>query len=294
MPVDASVAAVIPTKNVADVIAGTLESLRFCDEVIVVDMHSTDSTRRICESYANVRFFERDDYIYGNFNFGVDQSRSAWIIRLDSDERLSAALQQEIAALLQRGPECDVYDAPFTSYFLGHPLHFGSGWEQPVRKTLFRRGTLRYKVESEHEDLTPCEDGRALTTGRLANAYHHFSTASVSSFVRKLDYYSERDFARVDQAAVRVLPPWRLLLAVTRYFWSQYVGARGYRDGYAGFAICALNATYRLIHEIKAWEKATDGRGNHRRVRDAFDASLTAARETVPEPQHPQQATTES
>src|SRR5262245_27441672 len=110
----ATVAAVIPTKNVADIIAGTLESLRFCDEVIVVDMFSTDATRAVCELFPNVRFFQRHDYIYGNFNFGVELAKSEWIIRLDSDERLSPELQREIIELLSIAPTCDVYEAPFT------------------------------------------------------------------------------------------------------------------------------------------------------------------------------------
>ena len=54
-----TVAAVIPTKNVANVIRPTLDSLEFCDEVIIVDMYSTDDTRAVCEGYPNVRFFER-------------------------------------------------------------------------------------------------------------------------------------------------------------------------------------------------------------------------------------------
>jgi glycosyltransferase involved in cell wall biosynthesis len=272
----ASVAAVIPTKNVAPIIGGTLESLRFCDEVIVVDMFSTDETRRICESYPNVRFFERDDYIYGNFNFGVSQAASDWIIRLDSDERLGVELQQQICALLERGPDCDVYEAPFTSYFLGHPIRHGSGWEQPVRKTLFRKGTLLYRVKSEHEDLAPT-GASSLKTGRLRGRYHHFSTASVSSFVRKLDYYSERDFERARPGEVHVIPPWRLLVAVGNFFFRQYIVERGYRDGYAGFALCSLNAMYRLVHELKAWEHVTGGRENHDRAREDFDAALRAS-----------------
>lgn len=276
----ATVAAVIPTKNVAEIIGGTLESLRFCTEVIVVDMFSTDGTRAVCESYPNVRFFERQDYIYGNFNFGVTQATSDWIIRLDSDERLSVELQQEIRTLLASEPDCDVYDAPFTSYFLGHPIRHGSGWEQPVRKTLFRKGTLLYRVESEHEDLTPVNDA-PLKTGHLRGRYHHFSTPSVSTFIKKLDYYSERDFERSTPEQIRVIPPWRLMIAVSRYFFRQYVTDRGYRDGYAGFALCSLNAVYRLVHELKAWEFATGGRQNHDRAREEMDAQLRAASTNV-------------
>jgi glycosyltransferase involved in cell wall biosynthesis len=268
-----TVAAVIPVKNVARIIRGTLESLRFCDEIIVIDMSSTDGTRAVCESFPNVRFFERADYIYGNFNFGVEQAKSAWIIRLDSDERLSPALQREIVALLEVGPSSDVYEAPFTSYFLGHPIRHGAAWEQRTRKTLFRRGTLRYKVQSEHEDLTPA--GRPVTVGQLRGRYHHFSTPDIATFIRKLNDYSEWDFERVRiPQRVKVLPPWRLMLSIPHYFVHQYISGRGYRDGYAGFALCALNAVYRLVHELKAWECHHGLRLRHERVREKYDAAL--------------------
>jgi glycosyltransferase involved in cell wall biosynthesis len=265
-----TVAAVIPTKNVAAFITGTLESLWFCDEVIVVDMHSTDGTRAVCEKYPNVRFFVRDDYIYGNFNFGVEQARSDWIIRLDSDERLSPALADEIIALLGTNPECDYWDAPFISYIDGNPIRHGMAWEQPMRKTLFRRGVLAYRVRSEHEDLTPTSD-RPLKRGLLREPYHHFSTPSISTFWRKIDYYTDKDYERAVASQVRVTPPIRLLCSMARRFWSQYVLKRGYRDGYAGFVLCAMNQAYRLLHEFKGWEFKHDMRRNHTRTMREFD-----------------------
>jgi hypothetical protein len=113
-----------------------------------------------------------------------------------------------------------------------------------------------------------------LRVGHLRGRYHHFSTASISAFVRKLDYYSERDFERVTPDQVQVLPPWRLMIAVIGYFFQQYVRERGYRDGYAGFALCALNAVYRLVHELKAWEVATGGRRHHDETREEFDNAM--------------------
>jgi len=268
-----SVAAVIPVKNSARVVGGALASLRFCDEIVVVDMNSTDDTRAVCERYPNVRFFTRDDYIYGNFNFGVEQAKSDWIIRLDSDERLTPELAREIVALLEEGPTADVYEAPFTSYFCGRPIRWGAAWEQPRRKTLFRKGAMRYKVQSEHEDLTPST--RPVTVGRLNGRYLHFSTPDVATFLRKINYYSDRDYERAVPSRVRVLPPWRLMWAVPKYFVNQYVVGRGYRDGYAGFALCALNAVYRLVHELKAWECRNDLKAEHERVREEFDSSLS-------------------
>lgn len=265
-----SVAAVIPTKNVAGFIRGALESLWFCDEVIVVNMFSTDDTERVCKEYLNVRFFQRHDYTYGNFNFGLDQAASDWIIRLDSDERLSPELQDEIIALLDGTPDCDYYDAPFTSYICGNPIRHGMAWEQPVRKTLFLRGGLRYKGQSEHEDLIPVVN-RPFRRGLLWHRYHHFSTPDISTFWRKLDYYTDRDYERADLTRLRCTPVWRLLLSVARGFFRQYVFERGYRDGYAGFILCAMNQMNRLLYEFKGWERKEGMRENHLVVRDRFD-----------------------
>lgn len=268
-----TVAAVIPTKNVAGFVRGTLESLWFCDEVLVVDMFSTDDTPRVCAEYPNVRYFPRNDYIYGNFNFGLDQATSEWVIRLDSDERLSPELQDEIVALLAGEPDCDYYEAPFTSYICGNPIRHGMAWEQPVRKTLFRRGTLRYKVELEHEDLTPAVD-RPLRRGLLRNRYHHFSTPDISTFWRKLDYYTDRDFERADLTHWRRPPVWRLLVSMARDFFRQYVRERGYRDGYAGFILCAMNQMSRLLYEFKRWERKNGMREYHVVVREKYDEMI--------------------
>lgn len=268
-----TVAAVIPTKNVAGYIRGTLESLWFCDEVIVVDMFSTDDTEKVCSGYPNVRYFPRNDYIYGNFNYGLDQATSEWVIRLDSDERLSPELQDEIVALLAGDPDCDYYDAPFVSYICGHPIRHGMAWEQPVRKTLFRRGTLRYKVESEHEDLTPAVD-RPLRRGLLTHRYHHFSTPDISTFWRKLDYYADKDYERADLTHWRPTPVWRLLVSIARGFFRQYVRERGYRDGYPGFILCAMNQMSRLLYQFKAWERKYGMREHHVVAREKFDEAI--------------------
>ena len=67
-----TVAVIIPTKNVAAFFRPTLESIRFADEVIVVDMSSTDGTTALCAEYANVKVIDRVDYIYANVNAGFD------------------------------------------------------------------------------------------------------------------------------------------------------------------------------------------------------------------------------
>lgn len=270
-----TVAAVIPTKNVQKILPGVLDSLRFCDEVIIVDMFSTDGTKAICDSYPNVRYFARNGYIYENFNYGMDQAKSNWIIRLDSDERLSIELQAEIKALLAGTPEHDVYTAPFVSYFLGEPIYHGTGESKGRRETLFKKGKLRYKARSEHEPLTPV-DGEGVSIGQLTHGYLHFSTPSIRKYLDKINYYTEKDFERAPLEILRVVPRWKLPLMAARKFFQSYVGLRGYKDGYHGFALACLDTIYFVVHYLKEWEKKTGQRAHHDKVREAFDRSLSS------------------
>jgi glycosyltransferase involved in cell wall biosynthesis len=248
MTIHARVSAVIPARNVGRIIRPTLESLRFCDEVVVIDMFSTDDTRAVCESYPNVRFFQRRDYIYGNFNYGIDQATGDWIIRLDSDEVLSPGLQRSIQRVLaDPDPPHTNYDAFSHLYLFGMRLRglYGDQW----RTVLFRKGCGRYEVRSEHEGLTLTG-----STGRLDGHYDHFSTPSISAWIAKYNYYTDRDTERA--AVRRPTPRWRVATDTLRFFWGAYFGkGRLYRDGYLGFAVAAIATIGQVLYHLKAWEK---------------------------------------
>ena len=96
MPILHPISVVIPCFNVDKFIRPTLESLKWCNEVIIVDMFSTDSTKEICLEYSNVKFYENKDFIYANVNYGIDKASNLWILRLDSDEIVTTELKNEI------------------------------------------------------------------------------------------------------------------------------------------------------------------------------------------------------
>lgn len=247
------VSAVIPTKNVAEIIIPTLESLRFCDEVVIVDMFSTDGTREICERYPNVRVIQRDDYIYGNFNHGAEEASGDWIIRIDSDEVIGDELRQSIQAVLRADdPTCDSYEAFCHLYFFGMRLRhgFGDQW----RTMLFRKGTARYPVRSEHEGLV-----LAGPQGKLDGFYSHFTNPTISVWLQKINYYSDRDIERLREA---VAPRrWRVAYETLRIFQRFYLGPGWLiRDGYLGFVVAGMTAFAIFLQHVKTWEKACGGR----------------------------------
>ncbi|MCP9494508.1 MAG: glycosyltransferase family 2 protein [Pyrinomonadaceae bacterium MAG19_C2-C3] len=244
-----SVSAVIPTKNVADIITPTLESLRFCDEVIIVDMFSTDETRSVCEKFSNVRFFQREDYIYGNFNYGVEQATSEWIIRIDSDEVISPELRDSIIEVLQsENSRHNSYEAFCHLYFFGkHRLRhgFGNQW----RTMLFRKETARYEVRSEHEGLV-----LQGSVGRLKGHYDHFTNPTITAWIEKTNYYTSRDVERL--AEPQPLSKVKVIYQTVRMFQRFYL--RPYwlcRDGYMGFVVAGIVAFSLFVQHSKTWEK---------------------------------------
>jgi len=160
---------VIPTYNVADKIGRCLDSLAWADEVIIVDMGSDDATEEVCRRYPNVRFFQRQDYIFGNVNFGIDQAGNEWVMRHDSDEVIPPALRDEILAVLaEDGRGYDGFYVAQRVLYFGRWLPEGKPGKSG-REKLFRKGHFRYPVQSEHE--RPEISGR---WGYLKNPYLHY------------------------------------------------------------------------------------------------------------------------
>jgi len=252
---------VIPTYNVERNIAQCLDALRWADEVNVVDMYSTDGTRKICQGYPNVRVYENRDYIYGNINYGIQRASHDWIMRLDSDEVVTPELADEIqqVVLTEREARYSGFYVPSRVFFFGRWIKYGPAFDSrsPVpgeayRKLIFRKSTAFYRCEREHEDLTTTGE-----YGYLKAHYLHYSHESISAWIAKMNYYTDRDVERVPPERIAV-PRWRPL-RVTYWllgnFLGLYVGRRGYRDGFHGFVVCALHALYPIIEQFKLWEK---------------------------------------
>lgn len=247
-----TVSVIIPIMNVEPIIARCLDQLKWADDVILVDMFSTDRTREICEAYPNVRFNERKDYIYGNVNFGLQQATTDWVIRLDSDEVLNGELQRNIVAFLEKpDPEVNTILFPSVQYMFGFPMHHGVGLPELVaRRCMFRRGTAYYECKSEHEDII--SQGPTKT---LSGYYEHFTNHTTEDVIRKFNYYTDKDVERLPVSELRPPQPGKILYRAFRTFILFYCQQKGYKDGYLGFFSSLFRGCiYGFIEEAKRWE----------------------------------------
>ena len=118
------ISAVVIAYNDESNIRACLESLNWVDELIVVDSHSTDATETISREFTN-NVYQHDFSGFGKLrNDAVSHATYDWIFSLDTDERATPEIRDEILSTLKKGPQSDAYFVPRRNYFLGRLKRF--------------------------------------------------------------------------------------------------------------------------------------------------------------------------
>jgi glycosyltransferase involved in cell wall biosynthesis len=244
------IAAIVITKDEERNIAACLESLKWVDEMIVVDAESTDRTVELAKAYTP-RVIVRSWPGYGpQKNFAMDQTTTDWILIVDADERVSEELRDEIADLLKKDGPAVAYRVPRRNFYYGRWVR-GAGQYPDPQLRLVRRGRGRYNDLPVHEHLEV--DG---PVGDLRGHVDHHTHPTVVSHEMKIERYStlaaqERIKAGKPGAAwhhVLFNPIWT--------FVKFYLLRGGYRDGLPGFIVSGFSAAHVLLKYAKLWEQA--------------------------------------
>jgi len=241
---------VINTKNAADTLERTLKSVAHADEIIVVDMHSSDDTLKIARKYTDRVFSHKDvGYVEPARNFAVSKASCDWVLVLDADEVLPAALWQQLPELLAR-EEVAAYELPRKNMIFGKWLE-NTGWWPDYQARLFRRASTTWS-DSIHEP--PQVHGKLvqLPADRAA-AIEHYNYHSVSQFLEKLDRYTSITAVDAPSATVKSAD---LIQTFSAELLRRLFAARGIDEGVHGVALAYLQSMYQLVTQLKIWEKS--------------------------------------
>ena len=230
-------------------IRACLESAGWADELIVVDAESTDKTATIARELTDHVIVRPWPGFAAQKNFGLARATGDWILSLDADEVVSAALRAEIAAILVGGGEHAGYSIPRHNVFWGRWIRHGGLYPDWLLR-LFRGGRGRFVERTVHESVSV--DG---TVGRLAGHLEHRSYRDVADFLERADRYSTLAAAEWLAAGRRSRPFADMVVRPAGRFLGMYVARAGFLDGWRGFLLAVLYGYYVLMRSAKVWER---------------------------------------
>jgi glycosyltransferase involved in cell wall biosynthesis len=238
--------AIIITKNEAGHIADCLDSLAFCDERIVVDGGSDDDTVHLAEAKGARVVASPGWQGFGRQkNFALSLATGDWVLSLDADERVSAALALEIQRAIAAG-SADGYKMPRLSRFCGRQMRH-SGWYPDYVLRLFRRGKARFSDDIVHERVI-C-DG---PVERLTEPLLHSPMPRLEDALAKMDRYSTAGAEKLIASGRKVWFASGILHGLFAFLRS-YVLRAGFLDGREGFLLAVANAEGTYYRYMKAW-----------------------------------------
>jgi glycosyltransferase involved in cell wall biosynthesis len=244
------ISAYIIAYNEAAKIEAAVGSVLWADEVVVADSNSTDATAALAAALG-AKVVQVSFTGFGELrNRTLEACRHEWVFSLDSDERCTAAVRDEILEIVAAAtPPHDAYLVPRRSYMMGRWIK-GSGWYPNYRQPqLFRKGAMRYRPEPVHEGYELLT-GKPL--GRLRNAIDQFPFRDLDEVIRKMNRYSSLGAGKLAGKRVTM---WSALGHGLWAFLKHYIAKRGFKDGWAGFVIALGNFEGTFYRYAKRYEQ---------------------------------------
>jgi len=240
--------AVLVTHNEEQRLPAALESLRFCDDVVVVDDGSTDRTREVAER-AGARVVVNSPWpgFAAQRNRALDEARHDWVLTIDADERVTPALRVQIEGVRAGGFTHAGYRIPRVAFYLGRWIR-GTDWYPDWQLRLFDRRRGRWGAALIHESAQV--DG---PVGRLRGELEHFPYSDIASHVGRMNGYTAL-WAREAYDAGHRTSALEMALVPRFAFVRNYLLKGGIRLGWAGYTVSRLNAYYTFLKLAKLAE----------------------------------------
>ncbi|MAG59677.1 hypothetical protein CMO96_02715 [Candidatus Woesebacteria bacterium] len=237
--------AIVLTKNEEKNIGKCLESLNWCDEVLVIDDYSTDTTANIAKKYG-ARVFKRslnDDFAKQR-NFGLKKVKGEWVLFVDADERISGDLASEIKEKIVQTNEVGFYIRR-RDFLWGRELKHGEvGKAEFIRFGKKNAGSWKRKVHEFWEIHGE--------VGKLDTPLRHYPHQTIREFVEHIEYFStlhaQERRREGEKASFLKVIVWPLAK-----FFRNWIVKLGFLDGTQGFLVAILMSFHSFLSWSKLW-----------------------------------------
>ncbi len=241
--------AVIITRNEEENLPRCLASVKFADEIVIVDSGSTDRTLDIAREYG-ARVCETEWRGFGlSKREGVSAANGDWVLSIDADEEVSSALAEEIQNAVRDSTSVAGYYIPRRTEFLGRWIMHSGWYPDPVLR-LFRKDRGNFDEALVHEKVVL--DGE---TGRLRHDLLHYCYPSLDDYFRKFNRYTSLAAREAHQNGRKVGVRHVVINPLVKFV-KQYVVKGGFLDGLEGLLLAILSACYVMVKYAKTRDLA--------------------------------------
>jgi glycosyltransferase involved in cell wall biosynthesis len=233
-------------------IGRTLESVRWADEIVLVDSGSRDRTCEIAGNYGARVIVEPWRGYVAQKQFALDLCTMDWTLLLDADEEISPELADEIRATIADPSAASGYKLPRKNLFLGRWMKHGGFYPDPKLR-LFRRGQGVVAGHDPHDrcDLKP---DVPQTTRQFKNAIFHYTYPNLTLYLAHMNRYSSLGAMLAVEKGHRSFSPADIVVRPLLTFIYNYFLRLGFLDGREGLLLHMYHAGYVSWKYAKAWE----------------------------------------
>jgi len=245
------ISAVLIVRNEEKNIIRCLESIKWVDEIVVVDQLSTDKTVELAKRYTDKIFITENKLICNpDREFGITKTSNNWILLIEADEVIDENLKKEIISVVDQD-KYDIFFMPVKTFFVGRWIKT-CGWWPGYIPRLFKRGSIKFQ-SSIHTN------GELLSKkiGYLENPLLHYSYNSIDDWIDKFKRYTTVSAYEYFQKGVKISfknTVKDLILKPMYFFILKYFILRGYRDGWRGLFISLSSALTIMVSYFKLIE----------------------------------------
>ena len=240
---------IICTKNEEKMIADCLNSVKWVDEIILVDDFSNDRTIEIAKKYKTKIFQNHWKGFSEQKNYAFKKTTGDWLLFLDADERVTLLLKREIQEVIKKDNQSfSSYQIPRLNNLMGKDMHFG-GWYPDYQKRLVKRDKFKKWDGRLHEIM--------LTYGemsKLKSPLYHLAHRTLSEMVEKSLLYTKLEAEEMIRRKHPKIVWWRFFRPMIQEFFYRLITKAGWRDGMIGWIEVIYQTFNKFLIYARLWE----------------------------------------
>lgn len=248
----AKISVIITIYNSSKVIKTCLESLTWADEIVVVDVSSTDDAAEMVKKYTDKIYRHKNyGYVEPVRNFAISKATGDWILIVDADEEIPETLAKKLRAIADEQTGITHVLLPRKNIIFGKWMQHTGWWPDHIIR-FFQKGCVRWKDEIHS---VPSVEGQGISLEGEELAIIHQNYQTIMQFIqRNLENYALREAKELQEKGYK----FAYIDAIrfpTKEFLSRYFAREGYKDGFHGLILSLLMAVYHFVIFLHLWEE---------------------------------------